>query len=57
MPVVIHQTSDSDESVKLNVGQVPKDMTEAQLIEVLKEYALIDKVNIIKDKSTRASRG
>ncbi|XP_024966818.1 RNA-binding protein BRN1 isoform X1 [Cynara cardunculus var. scolymus] len=47
----------SDESVKLFVGQVPKHMTEAQLIAMFKEFALVDEVNIIKDKATRASRG
>ncbi|KAL3517502.1 hypothetical protein ACH5RR_020091 [Cinchona calisaya] len=47
----------SDESVKLFVGQVPKDMTEAQLTAMFEEFAIVDEVNIIKDKTTRASRG
>ncbi|KAG2697249.1 hypothetical protein I3843_07G097100 [Carya illinoinensis] len=47
----------SEESVKLFVGQVPKHMTEAQLIAMFKEFALVDEVNIIKDKATRTSRG
>lgn len=47
----------SEESVKLFVGQVPKHMTEAQLMSMFKEFALVDEVNIIKDKTTRASRG
>ncbi|KAL4572088.1 hypothetical protein LXL04_018857 [Taraxacum kok-saghyz] len=47
----------NDDSVKLFVGQVPKHMTEAQLIAMFKELALVDEVNIIKDKATRASRG
>lgn len=46
-----------EESVKLFVGQVPKHMTEAQLLAMFKEFALVDEVNIIKDKTTRASRG
>lgn len=45
------------ESVKLFVGQVPKSMTEAQLLDLFKEVALVDEVNIIKDKFTKASRG
>ncbi|KAK6141305.1 hypothetical protein DH2020_024941 [Rehmannia glutinosa] len=45
------------ESVKLFVGQVPKHMTESQLLAMFKEFALVDEVNIIKDKATRASRG
>ncbi|CAL5425330.1 unnamed protein product [Camellia sinensis] len=47
----------SEESVKLFVGQVPKQMTEEQLLAMFKEFALVDEVNIIKDKTTRASRG
>nr|GMD86474.1 RNA-binding protein BRN1 [Ipomoea batatas] len=47
----------SEESVKLFVGQVPKHMTEAQLLAMFKEFAIVDEVNIIKDKATRASRG
>ncbi|KAF3789802.1 RNA-binding protein [Nymphaea thermarum] len=47
----------SEESVKLFVGQVPKNMTEAQLLAMFKEVALVDEVNIIKDKATKASRG
>ncbi|XP_010240822.1 PREDICTED: RNA-binding protein BRN1-like [Nelumbo nucifera] len=47
----------SGESVKLFVGQVPKNMTEAELLAMFKEVALVDEVNIIKDKTTRASRG
>lgn len=53
------QTLDSseNESVKLFVGQVPKHMTEAELLCMFKEVALVDEVNVIKDKTTRASRG
>ncbi|KAI5316077.1 hypothetical protein PRUPE_8G251600 [Prunus persica] len=47
----------SEDSVKLFVGQVPKHLTEAQLLAMFKEFALVDEVNIIKDKTTRASRG
>ncbi|CAN4098216.1 unnamed protein product [Withania somnifera] len=47
----------SQESVKLFVGQLPKQMTEEQLMEMFEEFAVIDQVNIIKDKTTRASRG
>lgn len=46
-----------DESVKLFVGQVPKHMTEDQILAMFQEFALVDEVNIIKDKTTRASRG
>ncbi|GFQ06109.1 cugbp elav-like family member 3 [Phtheirospermum japonicum] len=45
------------ERVKLFVGQVPKHTTESQLLEMFEEFALVDEVNIIKDKATRASRG
>ncbi|KAG8370677.1 hypothetical protein BUALT_Bualt13G0008200 [Buddleja alternifolia] len=45
------------ERVKLFVGQVPKNMTESQLLAMFKEFAIVDEVNVIKDKVTRASRG
>lgn len=51
------KSSSNEESVKLFVGQVPKQMTEAQLLTLFQEFALVDEVNIIKDKVTRASRG
>ncbi|KAK9084093.1 hypothetical protein Scep_030564 [Stephania cephalantha] len=51
------QSSEEGESVKLFVGQVPKHMTEAELLDMFEEFALVDEVNIIKDKSTKASRG
>lgn len=46
-----------EESVKLFVGQVPKQMSEAELIELFEQFAIVEEVNIIKDKITRASRG
>ncbi|XP_020589396.1 RNA-binding protein BRN1-like [Phalaenopsis equestris] len=45
------------ERLKLFVGQVPKHMTEEQLLAMFKEVALVDEVNIIKDRVTKASRG
>ncbi|ERN16847.1 RNA-binding protein BRN1 isoform X4 [Amborella trichopoda] len=51
------EAKSSSESVKLFVGQVPKHMSEAQLLSMFKEVALVDEVNIIKDKVTKASRG
>ncbi|XP_071720488.1 RNA-binding protein BRN1-like isoform X2 [Rutidosis leptorrhynchoides] len=47
----------NDDSVKLFVGQVPKHVTESELASLFQEFALVDQVNIIKDKATRASRG
>ncbi|CAL0311066.1 unnamed protein product [Lupinus luteus] len=47
----------NEESVKLFVGQVPKHMTEDELVTMFKQFALVEQVNIIKDKATRASRG
>jgi len=51
------ESKSSEESVKLFVGQVPKHMTEPELLAMFKEFALVDEVNIIKDKATRVSRG
>lgn len=45
------------ERVKLFVGQVPKYMTESELLDMFKEFAVVDEVRIIKDKATRVSRG
>ncbi|PKA62271.1 Flowering time control protein FCA [Apostasia shenzhenica] len=45
------------ESVKLFVGQIPKHMTEEELLAMFREVAIVDEVNIIKDKITKASRG
>ncbi|GMH02652.1 hypothetical protein Nepgr_004491 [Nepenthes gracilis] len=46
-----------EESVKLFVGQVPKHMTEAELLAIFKEFASVEEVKIIKDKNTKASQG
>ncbi|XP_018470245.1 RNA-binding protein BRN2 [Raphanus sativus] len=46
-----------EERVKLFVGQVPKHMTEDQLLPLFQEFSIVHEVNIIKDKITRASRG
>lgn len=47
----------SEDSVKLFVGQVPKHMDESQLLALFQEFALVDEVNVIRDKATRAPRG
>jgi len=44
-------------SVKLFVGQVPKHMTEAELLALFREVAAVDEVTVIKDKVTKVSRG
>ncbi|KAJ0265013.1 RNA recognition motif domain-containing protein [Hirschfeldia incana] len=46
-----------EESVKVFVGQIPRHMSESQLLTLFQEFAVVDEVNIIKDKITRASRG
>ncbi|KFK42700.1 hypothetical protein AALP_AA1G028400 [Arabis alpina] len=48
---------ETKEKVKLFVGQVPKHMSESQLLALFQEFSVVDEVNIIKDKITRASRG
>lgn len=49
----------SPECVKLFVGQVPKHMSEPQLVSLFEEVGIgnIQEVNIIKDKLTKTSRG
>ncbi|XP_075483369.1 RNA-binding protein BRN1-like isoform X1 [Primulina tabacum] len=49
--------AEAEQSVKLFVGQVPKHMTESQLLAMFREFAIVDEVNLIKEKETRASRG
>lgn len=48
---------EEEESVKLFVGQVPKHMTESDLLSLFQEFALVDEISLIKDKATRSSRG
>ena len=45
------------DSVKLFVGQLPKQMNEQQLAEVFSEAGTVHEINIIKDKLTKQSRG
>jgi RNA recognition motif-containing protein len=47
----------SGESVKLFVGQVPKQMTEPDLAAMFRGVALVDEVTVIRDRGTRVSRG
>ncbi|XP_006654325.1 RNA-binding protein BRN1-like [Oryza brachyantha] len=46
-----------EESVKLFVGQVPKQMTEEELADMFGSVAVVDEVTLIRDKATKASRG
>ncbi|WVZ67491.1 hypothetical protein U9M48_016560 [Paspalum notatum var. saurae] len=46
-----------EQSVKLFVGQVPKHMTEPDLLALFREVAAVDEVTVIKDKATKVSRG
>lgn len=46
-----------EESVKLFVGQVPKQMAEAELAAMFRDVAIVDEVTVIRDKATKASRG
>lgn len=45
------------DSVKLFVGQLPKQMSEQQLVEIFSEAGTVNEINIIKDKLTKLSRG
>jgi CUG-BP- and ETR3-like factor len=48
---------EEERSVKLFVGQVPKHMTEPELLAMFREVAAVDEVTVIKDKVTKVSRG
>jgi hypothetical protein len=45
-----------EERVKLFVGQVPKHMTELELLVMFLEVAAVDEVTVIKDKATKVAR-
>jgi hypothetical protein len=45
------------DTVKLFVGQLPKQLTEQQLASVFSEAGTVYEINIIKDKLTKQSRG
>jgi hypothetical protein len=45
-----------EESVKLFVGQVPKHMTELELLAMFCEVPAIDEFTVIKDKATKVAR-
>ncbi len=45
------------DTVKLFVGQLPKQLTEQQLASVFSEAGTVYEINIIKDKVTKQSRG
>lgn len=45
------------DSVKLFVGQVPRQMTEEQLLPIFQEAGAVRELSVIKDKATKASRG
>ncbi|KAF8111751.1 hypothetical protein N665_0073s0104 [Sinapis alba] len=51
------EMKENEERVKLFIGQVPKHMTEAELLALFQDFSIVHEVNIIKDKITRASRG
>eukprot|EP00250_Pteridium_aquilinum_P014629 c22104_g1_i1 orf=389-1705(+) len=45
------------DTVKLFVGQVPRQMTEEQLLPIFQEAGAVRELSVIKDKATKASRG
>ncbi|KAI5072529.1 hypothetical protein GOP47_0012635 [Adiantum capillus-veneris] len=49
--------ADTADSVKLFVGQVPRHMTEEQLLPIFQEAGAVRELSVIKDKATKASRG
>lgn len=48
---------DTADTVKLFVGQVPRHMTEEQLLPIFQEAGAVRELSVIKDKATKASRG
>ncbi|MCO5595546.1 hypothetical protein L7F22_049591 [Adiantum nelumboides] len=48
---------DTADTVKLFVGQVPRHMTEEQLLPIFQEAGAVRELSVIKDKATKTSRG
>ncbi|EFJ23463.1 hypothetical protein SELMODRAFT_442777 [Selaginella moellendorffii] len=49
--------SKAPDAVKLFVGQIPKHLTQEELLPIFEEAGAVFDINIIKDKSTKQSRG
>ena len=45
------------DSIKMFVGQIPRNMTEADLKEMFEEYGSVYQLNVLRDKQTGESKG
>ncbi|KAI6242609.1 BMA-ETR-1, isoform f [Aphelenchoides fujianensis] len=45
------------DTIKMFVGQIPRDWTEAECRELFEEFGPVHQLNVLRDKQTQASRG
>ncbi|XP_024517005.1 RNA-binding protein BRN1-like [Selaginella moellendorffii] len=57
MALAMAVKSKAPDAVKLFVGQIPKHLTQEELLPIFEEAGAVFDINIIKDKSTKQSRG
>jgi len=44
-------------SIKLFVGQIPRQMTESELLPIFQQYGTVCEVHVLRDRATSVSRG
>lgn len=45
------------DSIKMFVGQIPRQWTESDLLKLFEEYGPVYQISILKDKATQENRG
>jgi len=45
------------DAIKMFVGQIPKQLNEAELRAIFEEYGRVYQINVLKDKTTKQSKG
>lgn len=56
-PVSDTTTQPDPDTIKMFVGQVPRNWSEAECRELFEEYGPVYQLNVLRDKTTQASRG
>jgi RNA recognition motif-containing protein len=55
--VKIEQEQPDSDTIKMFVGQVPRSMDENDLRRMFEEYGRVHSINVLRDKTTGASKG
>lgn len=53
----IEQEQPDNDTIKMFVGQVPRSMDENDLRRMFEEYGRVHSINVLRDKTTGASKG